>query len=360
MRGLVFVLLLAACSGSASAPREHAAAPAPAPAPTERASAEPAPTEAAAPTPPPTTPSPTPPAEVLFGEVFALEPDTSGGDVVLSRMLVVERPPVPRPDAEPIGYAMVHAGYWELRPVREEPSPYATVGIAGEDDACDARVVRARTLYASMEVPEYDAPGGLRETSYDALEIEGCEGAFGVAGRSVRTTPLRDDHAPPASAARIAQIAALDAPFAEDSYMPDGGARALEFPERQIAVVFGHRTWLVHRDVPVVERYGGSPSALVEAGDRVFVIVDSPSEAWMARLEDFHTPRPDGTAPFLCTVADPAGTPLNVRAEAGGRTAVVGTLPNGSRVDVVSRNGTWWRVDGDVDGWVYGPSLRCD
>lgn len=67
----------------------------------------------------------------------------------------------------------------------------------------------------------------------------------------------------------------------------------------------------------------------------------------------------------ICTVADPTGTPLNVREEPNG--AILGTWANGVRVrpyDERRVNGkVWYAVERIADdnaiGWVFDPYLGC-
>ncbi len=298
------------------------------------------------------------PPPLFYGEILGIDTDPTGEGETLYRMLVAERPPIPRPPGEPLGYALAHQGAWEIHAVSEEPSPYATVGVVSYGEPCDARVIRARTLYGSID--DYEDPDGLRETSFYALEIEGCEGGFGVAGRALVTTRLAVAAPPPASPARVAQIAALDALYADDPWRDTDEVQALELPEHDLAVVFGNRTWVVLHGSVVVDRYGGDLEALVQAGDQLFFVVYSPSVSWMSSLASFVPPRADGEPSNPCTVVDTSGTPLNVHAEAGARTAVVGTLPNGARVDAHEELRGWRRIDAEVDGWVYAEALRCD
>ena len=70
------------------------------------------------------------------------------------------------------------------------------------------------------------------------------------------------------------------------------------------------------------------------------------------------------TAGDSCTVADPTGTPLNVRETPNGRK--LEALLNGSGVEVIDtlRDGQgriWARVAvfGETVGWVFGPFLDC-
>lgn len=68
----------------------------------------------------------------------------------------------------------------------------------------------------------------------------------------------------------------------------------------------------------------------------------------------------------LCTVKDPTGTPLNIRATAGGE--IIGQVRNGVRVRVLERgshNGKPWVLverwpDDNVVGWVFDPYLKCE
>jgi uncharacterized protein YraI len=68
-------------------------------------------------------------------------------------------------------------------------------------------------------------------------------------------------------------------------------------------------------------------------------------------------------AALVCVVADPSGTPLNVRAQPN--SAIIGALHNGTRV--VIRDETydrkWVRViplRAGKEGWVFSNFLDCD
>lgn len=69
----------------------------------------------------------------------------------------------------------------------------------------------------------------------------------------------------------------------------------------------------------------------------------------------------DGTP--VCTVIDPTGTPLNVRAGPNGK--ILSTLKRGSIVEVVDHqqaNGDRWALVasyGEAWGWVFGAYLNC-
>jgi uncharacterized protein YraI len=64
-----------------------------------------------------------------------------------------------------------------------------------------------------------------------------------------------------------------------------------------------------------------------------------------------------------CVVADPTGTPLNVRSEPQGR--IVTALDNGMAVEIVGERALdgrrWAKVaaHGDVLGWVFAAYLDC-
>lgn len=70
-----------------------------------------------------------------------------------------------------------------------------------------------------------------------------------------------------------------------------------------------------------------------------------------------------GAAQAACSVADPTGTPLNLRETPNGD--IIGTLPNGLIVEVLEeqRFGSkiWLRVavDAAPRGWVFGAYVRC-
>lgn len=68
----------------------------------------------------------------------------------------------------------------------------------------------------------------------------------------------------------------------------------------------------------------------------------------------------------ICTVADPTGTPLNVREEPNG--TILGTWDNGVRVrpyEEVTHGGKLWYAverfaDDNAVGWVFDPYLGCE
>lgn len=73
-----------------------------------------------------------------------------------------------------------------------------------------------------------------------------------------------------------------------------------------------------------------------------------------------------GTVPAFgaqCVVADPTGTPLNVRSQPNGH--ILSTLDNGLSVDVIAETragGKRWvqvAADGETLGWVFSNFLDC-
>jgi uncharacterized protein YgiM (DUF1202 family) len=83
-------------------------------------------------------------------------------------------------------------------------------------------------------------------------------------------------------------------------------------------------------------------------------------------FEAYVSCKPDANNAPLCTVKDPTGTPLNVRADPGGE--IVGSWTNGIKVRQGERQmhkGKPWvsveRIaDDNAIGWVYDPYLKCE
>jgi uncharacterized protein YraI len=57
-------------------------------------------------------------------------------------------------------------------------------------------------------------------------------------------------------------------------------------------------------------------------------------------------------------VVDDPAPPLRVRAGPSSRAAAVGELPNGTRLQLVERQGRWARTDAPSAGWVWTENLR--
>lgn len=63
-----------------------------------------------------------------------------------------------------------------------------------------------------------------------------------------------------------------------------------------------------------------------------------------------------------CTVNDPTGTPLNVRARPSSGSLIRGALNNDVRVVVKERRGQWAKIVTEApgkSGWVFGKYLSC-
>ena len=150
---------------------------------------------------------------------------------------------------------------------------------------CPARVERARRLHGTLEAHDRE---NRREATFLALSYSGCpEAAYGVVGAEVTRHAIEPDRLPPASRALARLIARRDAEAAGDivdeAIHPP---RAFVLPSANLAIVVGHARWVV-RDGSVVQNGYGRPIAVVEAGPLTLIELDSPSEGWLAALEDF-------------------------------------------------------------------------
>lgn len=71
---------------------------------------------------------------------------------------------------------------------------------------------------------------------------------------------------------------------------------------------------------------------------------------------------------IVCEVADPSGTPLNVRSRPSKKGKVVAKLENGTEVRFENSDpsATWWEISVKRSGkwkrlgWVYREYLRCE
>lgn len=104
-----------------------------------------------------------------------------------------------------------------------------------------------------------------------------------------------------------------------------------------------------------------------EAGGQRWALVANYTNAWGYVFGDYLICDGADEIGPICTVADPTGTPLNVREEPNG--AILGTWENGVRVrpyeEVKAANGkTWYAVERFADdnaiGWVFDPYLSCE
>jgi len=73
------------------------------------------------------------------------------------------------------------------------------------------------------------------------------------------------------------------------------------------------------------------------------------------------TPAPGSSTTPSAKTAIVTASRLNVRSGPGTQYAVIGSLPNGTRVTVLEQRSGWWRVQaGSLKGWVASQYLRAD
>lgn len=117
--------------------------------------------------------------------------------------------------------------------------------------------------------------------------------------------------------------------------------------------------------------YGGEALSNGVPGSELFRACDSAhgEEGPCVPLRlDGSRPEPAAAAPAPllpapgCTfrVRDPSGTPLNVRAEPSARSAVTGTLENGTAVQVGDPRGRWRPLIAPIEGWVWADNVACE
>jgi len=75
-------------------------------------------------------------------------------------------------------------------------------------------------------------------------------------------------------------------------------------------------------------------------------------------------PAPAAQTSYVCIVADPTDTPLNVRAQPNSKSKILGALANDTKVVSTARDGKWSYVlplDSVTGkkGWVFGEYLDC-
>ncbi len=68
---------------------------------------------------------------------------------------------------------------------------------------------------------------------------------------------------------------------------------------------------------------------------------------------------PSTSAERSCVVADPSGTPLNVRADGNARAATIGTLANGTPVTTDETRGRFRHLTAPLVGWAWSDNLAC-
>jgi uncharacterized protein YgiM (DUF1202 family) len=102
-----------------------------------------------------------------------------------------------------------------------------------------------------------------------------------------------------------------------------------------------------------------------QAGQR-WALVASYAEAWGWVFGTYLKCSGTDELGKICTVADPTGTPLNIREEPNGK--ILGTWNNGVRVrpyeEKLHNGKTWYAVErlaqDNAAGWVFDPYLKCE
>ena len=103
-----------------------------------------------------------------------------------------------------------------------------------------------------------------------------------------------------------------------------------------------------------------------EENGKKWALVAKYAEAWGYVFGDYLKCTGTDEMGKICTVADPTGTPLNIREEPNGK--ILGTWANGVRVrpyeEVKLKGKTWYAVErlaeDNAAGWVFDPYLKCE
>ncbi|GEM_PF-1300415 len=97
-----------------------------------------------------------------------------------------------------------------------------------------------------------------------------------------------------------------------------------------------------------------------------WALVSRYAESWGFIFGDYVKCESSDEIGKICIIADPTGTPLNIREEPNGK--ILGTWPNGVRVrpyaETMHNGKLWYEVDRVADdnaiGWVFDPYLKCE
>lgn len=222
---------------------------------------------------------------IVFGDMYMIFPDLNA-DAEPPATLFVRLEDQPKPNAEPVGVVEVHAGAWTIRELGEVPVQYESVSVIG-DEVCVAPVTRARHMHAELP-PHPDDPSSGGQWTFLGLDVEGCiRGGMGVAGAPVHVHRLnREVLETVASNEFVALAKPLDDDLGWGDPLEASDFRVLELPAFDVTIVVGNAAWVV-REGLVLHEHHGIPSFAVEAGDRLFFQMTSPSEDWSAALETF-------------------------------------------------------------------------
>jgi hypothetical protein len=255
----------------------------------------------------------------------------------------------PRPSTPPIGRLWDHAGSWIVRVIDELPSPYPVAYDV--ETGCELPVVGARRAHLTHD---RDPRSTWTLLALSLQPRRGCDPGHAVVGAVPQPFfRIRDARFGPASAELTSWLAPIDGEASGG-----GGPSALEaveLPELGLTVARGTYPWVVPLRGRDVGRQSEHRSVLgvVDAGGRTFFLLDSPSDRWIAPIEE--TLRDVEHA--RCDVVD--STPLRVRRLPRANGEVLGELAVGASIEAQLGPSDWARVIGTTVGWAHRSGLRC-
>lgn len=352
MRTTVWALMgvLATACGDGTEPARAATTPT-----TERAASETVATEAAAVSETePVAPIAAAPVPGSVPELGRSAPIAAG---FVRGLLGREDPPLlwitiadrPRPATPPIGRLWDHAGSWIVRVIDELPSPYPVAYDV--ETACELPVVGARRVHLTHD---QDPRSTWTLLALSLQSRRGCAPRHAVVG-AVPQPLFRVEDA--RFGAASAELTSWLAPI--DGEASGGGGpsalEAVELPELGLTVARGTYPWVVPLRGRDVGRQSEHRSVLgiVDADGRTFFLLDSPSDRWIAPIEE--TLRDVEHA--RCDVID--RTPLRVRRLPRANGEVLGELAVGASIEAQLGPSDWARVVGAPAGWAHRSGLRC-
>jgi len=302
-----------------------------------------------------------PGSSIVAGELYWLDELTPGPGEEERPTVLIEAGPAPRPIGPVVAHAEVHGGRLAFRELDVAPPARESAVVARGATLCETPIVRARRLHAtSLHVDdrtgvETERPG----TSYLAYELERCEdgqmAVLGVPLAQVRSHLLeRDAMTAPAPPGLIELVRTSDEE-ASGSELAMADFRMLALPRAETTLVTGAMTWVVRDGRVLNAPFRGNPSVALEAGPRVFFVLDSEFDSWVSPLECFYPTYDAGS----CVVIDESGTPANVRATPSGRGAVLTTVARGNTVTADDHVGSWFHLRTSPPGWAHASGLRC-
>lgn len=310
---------------------------------------------------PPSTPPPAVEAapasrpRVRSGDVSTVSAERFGPG---ARLALLELPDEPRPTGSIVGYAEGHHAHFVFREIASEEVPAAPIVVLEEGSVCETHATAARRLHGVF-VSDDDDHEEIRETTFRALELEGCRSGataiFGITAADVVVHRMdRTQLEARAPVELVDLVRERDSEFGDPVAAAD--FRLLPLPELDITIVVGNYGHVVRGGRELHDRWFGLIESVLVAGDYAVFELDSPSEGWSDGLECFHPM-------FLaapCELVDPSGTPTNVRAGPSGRSPVVTTLESDARPMADDHVGSWYHVTSTPAGWVHESALHCE